>query len=152
MDPDQTSLRIRAVWSGSMLFAISFSTCYRVCKRTAWILIRLRGCAGWSGSILVANPLCWFCRDAAHLFCKHLFVYVSVKIQTMILLKSVSSRILLILKTYTSTLQLSYQIYKQNKIFLNFKKKNVVYILVLGDLSLSVMSLPISSAYYSKSW
>jgi hypothetical protein len=24
----------------------SFSTCYRVCKRTAWILIRLRGCAG----------------------------------------------------------------------------------------------------------
>jgi hypothetical protein len=24
-----------------MLFVISFSTCYRVCKRTAWILIRL---------------------------------------------------------------------------------------------------------------
>jgi hypothetical protein len=38
----QTSLRIRTVWSGSMLFAISVSTCYRVCKRTAWILIRLR--------------------------------------------------------------------------------------------------------------
>jgi hypothetical protein len=55
----QTSLRLRAVWSGSMLFAISFSTCYRDCKRTAWILIRLRGCAGWSGSMLVANPLCW---------------------------------------------------------------------------------------------
>jgi hypothetical protein len=33
----QTSLRIRAVWSGSMLFAISFPACYRVCKRTAWI-------------------------------------------------------------------------------------------------------------------
>jgi hypothetical protein len=60
-----TSLRIRAVWSGSML--LSFSSCYRVCKRTAWILIRLRGCAGWSGSMLVANPLCWFCRDAAHI-------------------------------------------------------------------------------------
>jgi hypothetical protein len=29
------------------------------------ILIRLRGCAGWFGSMLVANPLCWFCRDAA---------------------------------------------------------------------------------------
>jgi hypothetical protein len=28
----QISLRIRAVWSVSMLFAISFSTCYRVCK------------------------------------------------------------------------------------------------------------------------
>jgi hypothetical protein len=39
----QTSLRIRAVWSGSMLFAISFSTCYRVCKQTALILIRLHG-------------------------------------------------------------------------------------------------------------
>jgi hypothetical protein len=32
-----------------------FSTCYRVCKRTAWILIRLRGCAGWSGSMLIAT-------------------------------------------------------------------------------------------------
>jgi hypothetical protein len=56
----QTSLRIRAVRSGSILFAISFSTCYRVCKRTAWSLIRLRG---WSGSMLVANPLCLFCHD-----------------------------------------------------------------------------------------
>jgi hypothetical protein len=65
----QTSLRICAVWSGSMLFAISFSTCYRVCKWTAWILIRLRGCAGWSGSMLVANPLCSFCYGTAHL-CK----------------------------------------------------------------------------------
>jgi hypothetical protein len=63
----QTSLRIRAVWSGSMLFAVSFSTCIRVGKRTAWILIRLRGCAGLSGSMLVTNPLCWFCRDAAHI-------------------------------------------------------------------------------------
>jgi hypothetical protein len=53
----QTSLRIRAVWSGSMLFAISFSTCYRGCKRTA----------GWSGSMLAANPLCWCCRDAAQM-------------------------------------------------------------------------------------
>jgi hypothetical protein len=50
-----------------MLFAIRFFTCNRVCKRTAWILIRLRGCAGWSGSMLVANALCWFCRDVAHL-------------------------------------------------------------------------------------
>jgi hypothetical protein len=57
----QTSLRFCAVWSGSILFAINLSTCYRVCKRTAWILI------GWSGSMLVANPLCWFCRDAAHI-------------------------------------------------------------------------------------
>jgi hypothetical protein len=50
-----------------MLFAISFSTCYRVGKRTAWILIRLRGCAGWSGSMLVANALCWFCHDVAQI-------------------------------------------------------------------------------------
>jgi hypothetical protein len=62
----QTSLRIPAVWSGSMLFAISFFTCYMVCKRTAWILIRLCGCAGWSESMLVANALCWICRDLAH--------------------------------------------------------------------------------------
>jgi hypothetical protein len=40
-----------------MLFTISFSTCNRVDKRTVWILIRLRGCEGWSGSMLVANPL-----------------------------------------------------------------------------------------------
>jgi hypothetical protein len=64
----KTSLRIRAVLSGFMLFAISFSTCNRVGKRTAWILIRLRVCAGWSGSMLVANPLCWFCYDMAQ-FC-----------------------------------------------------------------------------------
>jgi hypothetical protein len=50
-----------------MLFAISFSTCYTVCKRTAWILIRLRACACWSGSMLVANTLCWFCLDAAYI-------------------------------------------------------------------------------------
>jgi hypothetical protein len=31
------------------------------------LVIRMRGCAGWSGSMLVANPLCWFCRDAAHI-------------------------------------------------------------------------------------
>jgi hypothetical protein len=42
----QTSLRYRAVRSESMLFAITFSTCNRVCKRTPWILIRLHGC--WS--------------------------------------------------------------------------------------------------------
>jgi hypothetical protein len=61
----QTSLRIRAVLSGSMLFAISFFTCYRVCKGTAWILIRLRG------SMLVANPLYWFCHDTAQLSLFH---------------------------------------------------------------------------------
>jgi hypothetical protein len=64
----QPSLRIRTDWSGSMLFAISFSTCYRVCKRTAWILIGLRGCTDWSGSMLIANPLCWFCLDSAQLY------------------------------------------------------------------------------------
>jgi hypothetical protein len=62
--------RVRAVWSESMLFAISFSICNRVCKRTEWILVRLRGRAGWSGSMLVANALCWFCRDAAQMYLK----------------------------------------------------------------------------------
>jgi hypothetical protein len=27
----------------------------------------MRGCAGWFESMLVANPLCWLCRAAAHL-------------------------------------------------------------------------------------
>jgi hypothetical protein len=58
---DKTNvMRLRPAW-------ISFSTCIIVCKQTAWILIRLQGCAGWSGSMLVAIALCWFCRDAAHL-------------------------------------------------------------------------------------
>jgi hypothetical protein len=48
------NLRIIFVYqTTSMLFAISFSTCYRLCKRTALILIRLRGCAGWSGSTML---------------------------------------------------------------------------------------------------
>jgi hypothetical protein len=57
----QTSLHICAVWSGSTLCAIRFSTCKRVGKRTAWILFRLRG------SMLVANPLYWFCHSTAHI-------------------------------------------------------------------------------------
>jgi hypothetical protein len=44
-------------------------------KRTTWFLIKLRGCAGWTGSMLVANALCWFCRDAAHM------IYHSIKFQ-----------------------------------------------------------------------
>jgi hypothetical protein len=43
------------------------STCNRVCKRTAWILIRLRGCTGWSGFMLVANAQCWFCHSTAQI-------------------------------------------------------------------------------------
>jgi hypothetical protein len=66
MDPDQPAHL--AVWSGSMLFTIGFSSCYMVCKQIALILIRLRGWAGWSWSMLVANPLCWFCRDVAHFY------------------------------------------------------------------------------------
>jgi hypothetical protein len=70
----QTSLCICKVWSGSMLFSISFSTCNRVGKRTAWILIRLYGCAGRSRSMVVANAVCWFCRDAAHFYWILLFI------------------------------------------------------------------------------
>jgi hypothetical protein len=61
----QTSLRIRAVWSGSMLFAISFSTCYRVCKRTAWILIRLHDSytslnLSWNTKLLTLLQFCMY--------------------------------------------------------------------------------------------
>jgi hypothetical protein len=63
----QTSLRIRAVWSGSMLFATSRETDSE--QHGSW-----SDCAdaGWSGSMLDANPLCWFCRDAAHV----MFIYL----------------------------------------------------------------------------
>jgi hypothetical protein len=37
----QTRVRLRAVWSGSMLFAFSFSTCKRVCRRTGMRTRRL---------------------------------------------------------------------------------------------------------------
>jgi hypothetical protein len=37
----------------------------------------LRGCAGWSGAMLVAKPLCWFCRDAAHIMLSPLLQYAS---------------------------------------------------------------------------
>jgi hypothetical protein len=39
----QTSLRIRAVWSGSMLFAYQLCNKWRNWQRRAWILIRLCG-------------------------------------------------------------------------------------------------------------
>jgi hypothetical protein len=38
-----------------------------MCLRSAWILVRLRGSAGWSESMLAANTLGWFCRDAAQM-------------------------------------------------------------------------------------
>jgi hypothetical protein len=65
----------------------SLSVCNRVGKQTSWMLIRLRGCAGWSGSMLVANPLCWFCHGTAqllfHFFCDlgmRLFFLISLRI------------------------------------------------------------------------
>jgi hypothetical protein len=35
--------------------------------RPAWIQTSLRIRAAWSGSMLVANPVCWFCHDAAQM-------------------------------------------------------------------------------------
>ena len=35
--------------------------------RTAKTLIRLGGCPGWSESSLGAQPLCWFCHEAAQI-------------------------------------------------------------------------------------
>jgi hypothetical protein len=37
------------------------------CLLTNSILSRETDSAGWSGSMLVANPLSWFCRDTAHI-------------------------------------------------------------------------------------
>jgi hypothetical protein len=65
MDPDQPAHPRSLV----RIHAFRLLTLLQVEKLTAykWILIRLRGCAGWSGSMLVANPICWFCRDAAQI-------------------------------------------------------------------------------------
>jgi hypothetical protein len=49
-------------------FTISLSTCNCFCKPTAWILIRLCRCAGWPGSMLVANALCWFCHGVTQIY------------------------------------------------------------------------------------
>jgi hypothetical protein len=62
---------LRPAWiqtrPGSLLFAYQLYYKWRNWQRITLILIRLRGCAGWSGSMLVANALRWFCRDAAQL-------------------------------------------------------------------------------------
>jgi hypothetical protein len=74
---DNTNIvRLRPAWIQTSLRSLirihavgyQFSTCYRICKCTAWILIRLRGCADWSKSMLVAKALCWFCHDAAQFY------------------------------------------------------------------------------------
>jgi hypothetical protein len=78
-----------------MLFTINFSTCYRVCKQTAWILIRLSGWAGWSGSMLsqthyVDLVMAWLISSFT--FCLHLkqhsfrFVFISNKILEYVLI------------------------------------------------------------------
>jgi hypothetical protein len=77
----QTILRIHAVWSGSMLFAISFSTCYRVCKRTARIVIRLRRCAGWSQThyvgFVIARLKYFYLLKSKTLYSIYLHLYFS---------------------------------------------------------------------------
>jgi hypothetical protein len=57
MDPDQHARPQRLI----RFHAVRLQTLLQVEKLIA-------NSAGWSGSMLVANPLCWFCRDAAHLF------------------------------------------------------------------------------------
>jgi hypothetical protein len=66
MDPDQPTyphslIRIHAVRAPTLL---------QVEKLIANSMdpVRLHGCTGWSGSMLVVNPLCWFCRDTAQMF------------------------------------------------------------------------------------
>jgi hypothetical protein len=65
----QTSLRIRTVWSKDPCCSLSVSL------RAIGFVSEQHGswsdCAGWSGSMLVANPWCWFCHGAAHLSFKN---------------------------------------------------------------------------------
>jgi hypothetical protein len=67
MDPDQPAHLRSLISIHAFLLSVSLLVKELVSKRTAWILIRLRGYTGWSGSMLVANALCWFCRDATQI-------------------------------------------------------------------------------------
>ena len=69
----QISLGIRPVWSECSLRAQWVAKDQAFFMRTAKTLIRLGGCPGWSESSLDAQPFCWFCHVAAHLFyCRYL--------------------------------------------------------------------------------
>jgi hypothetical protein len=66
MHPDQpvyprSLIRIHAVRLQTLLQVVKLIANSMNHDQTA------NGCAGWSGSMLVANALCWFCRDAAHI-------------------------------------------------------------------------------------
>jgi hypothetical protein len=66
----KTSLRLRAVWIGSMLFAICFSTCNRLGKRTACIH------AGWKPIMLDVSWRSSFISVLIHVFQFWWTVYV----------------------------------------------------------------------------
>ena len=59
-------------------------------ERTAKSLIRLGGCPGWSESSLSAQPLCWFCHDAAHIL---MWCEISMHVIFFLLMQTNSGRV-----------------------------------------------------------
>ena len=64
----QSDQSLRCAFSGLLRTQAFF-------MRTGKTLIRLDGCPGWSESSLGAQPHCWFCHVAAHIFHLYVFVY-----------------------------------------------------------------------------
>ena len=68
-----TQRRLRSAWASpqsdqSLLCAQWVVRAQGFFMRTAKTLIRLGGCPGWSESLLGAQPQCWFCHVAAHMY------------------------------------------------------------------------------------
>ena len=52
-----------------------------VCMKKAKTLIRLGGCPGWSESSPYAQTFCWFCHEAAHIFCYKISEHRQLNVQ-----------------------------------------------------------------------
>ena len=84
--------RLRSVWASAQsdqsLHWPSLIRVFAVRMKKAWVLsyplsaqqrlIRPGGCPGWYESLLGAQSFCWFCQEAAQLFCGFKFYYSSV--------------------------------------------------------------------------
>jgi hypothetical protein len=62
MDPDQPAHPRSLI----RIHAVRYQFLYLLKGLKANSMDPYQGCAGWSGSMLVANALRWFCHDTAH--------------------------------------------------------------------------------------
>ena len=64
--------------------------------QTAKTLIRLGECPGWSESSLGAQPLCWFCLEAAHINL-HFFPQSSYDMELQALQEMIQEKVVMLL-------------------------------------------------------